>query len=210
MSSMAYNSAAGLAGMLKEGTRHFHDADDYAASSSGAASVTLRNISACLQLSHMLSTSLGPQGRCKLVVNHLGRLTVTSDCASILKDVEVEHPAAQLLVQACQRQQAEYGDQTNFCLAFAGELLQQTQLLIQKMTWQPAPEILAGYQRALQLVETQYVPQLVAETVSQKDLFNTTATANNKTELLRIVLPVLASKQYEPVKRISSRILFPK
>ena len=87
MSSMAYNSAAGLPGMLKEGTRHFSQEDD-----PSNASVVMRNISACLELSRMLSTSLGPQGRCKLVVNHLEKLMVTSDCASILKEIQVEHP----------------------------------------------------------------------------------------------------------------------
>lgn len=100
MSAMAYNAAAGLGGMLQAGSRHFSQEDD-----GGAGSVVLRNIDACLQLSRMLSTSLGPQGRCKLVVNHLGKLSVTSDCASILKDVEVEHPAAQLLVSACKKQE---------------------------------------------------------------------------------------------------------
>jgi T-complex protein 1 subunit theta len=95
-SSMAYNSAAGLGGMLQSGSRHYTQEDD-----GGAGGVVLRNIDACLQLSRMLSTSMGPQGRCKLVVNHLGQLNVTSDCASILKDVMVEHPAAQLLASAC-------------------------------------------------------------------------------------------------------------
>jgi T-complex protein 1 subunit theta len=182
MSSMAYNSAAGLSGMLKGGTQHFSQDDD-----SSHSSVVLRNITACLELSRMLSTSLGPQGRCKLVVNHLEKITVTSDCASILKEVEVEHPAAQLLAQACQKQEEECGDNTNFVLAFAGELLWQTAQLISKMTWQPAPEILAGYRRALELCEKHYLPSLVCNSIS--DL-------SDREHLLQVLRPVLASKQY--------------
>lgn len=182
MASMAYNSAAGLSGMLKAGSQHFSQEQ-------GTASVVLRNIEACLQLARMLSTSLGPQGRCKLVVNHLGKISVTSDCASILKDVEVEHPAAQLLRSACQKQQDECGDNTNFVLAFAGELLWQTAGLIGKMTWQPAPEILAGYARALKLIETEYLPLQVIPGSDQLDW-------TDREQLLRVLRPVLASKQY--------------
>ncbi|GAX09235.1 T-complex protein 1 subunit theta [Fistulifera solaris] len=182
MTSMAYNSAAGLAGMLKEGTRHFSQEDDPTNSS-----VVLRNISACLELSRMLSTSLGPQGRCKLVVNHLEKIMVTSDCAAILKEVEVEHPAAKLLASACRKQEEECGDNTNFVLAFAGELLWQTAQLIAKMTWQPAPEILAGYRRALDLCESKFFPTLVCDSVNN---------FTQKDQLLQLLRPVLASKQY--------------
>jgi T-complex protein 1 subunit theta len=182
MSSMAYNSAAGLPGMMKAGTRHFSQDDD-----STNSSVVVRNITSCLELSRMLSTSLGPQGRCKLVVNHLGKLMVTSDCASILKEIEVEHPAAQLLSQACKKQEEEFGDNTNFVLAVAGELLWQTANLIAKMTWQPAPEILAGYKRALELCEKTYLPALVCDTISS---------LQDREHLLQVLRPVLASKQY--------------
>lgn len=179
---MAYNSAAGLPGMLKDGTRHFSQDDD-----SSNASVVLRNINACLELSRMLSTSLGPQGRCKLVVNHLEKMIVTSDCAAILKEVQVEHPAAQLLAQACQKQEDECGDNTNFVLAFSGELLWQTAVLIGKMTWQPGPEILSGYRRALDLCENVYLPSLVCDTLTD---------SKDRGYLLRVLRPVLASKQF--------------
>ena len=182
MSSMAYDASAGLSGMLKAGTRHFSQEDDPTHSS-----VVLRNINACLELSRMLSSSVGPQGRCKLVVNHLEKMIVTSDCASILKEIEVEHPAAQLLAQASQKQEEECGDNTNFVLAVAGELLWQTAQLIRKMTWQPAPEILAGYKRALDLCENTYLPSLVCNTISS---------LKEKDHLLQVLRPVLASKQY--------------
>lgn len=186
---MAYNSAAGLGGMLKAGTRHFSQDDDSGAS----GSVVLRNIEACLQLSRMLSTSMGPQGRCKLVVNHLGKLSVTSDCASVLSNVEVEHPAAQLLSNACAKQEEECGDNTNVVLAVAGELLWQTALLIGKMTWQPAPEIIAGFQRAWKLCRDVYLPQLV---VTIPINTNDSLEKQQREWLLTILRPVLASKQY--------------
>ncbi len=50
----------------------------------------------------------------KLVLNHLEKIIVTSDCATILKELEVQHPAAKMLVLASEMQENEFGDQTNF------------------------------------------------------------------------------------------------
>ena len=138
MTSMAYNSAAGLGGMLKAGTQHFSNEDE----GTHSASVVTRNIEACLELCQMLSTSLGPQGRSKLVVNHLGKIIVTSDCAAILQEMEVVHPAAKLLQMASAKQNEACGDGTNLVLTFAGELLWNTLELIHKMGWQHASEMI--------------------------------------------------------------------
>ena len=54
-----------------------------------------------------MRTSLGPNGRLKLVVNHLGKQALTNDSATILKEIDVVHPAAKLLVMASQQQEAE-------------------------------------------------------------------------------------------------------
>ena len=74
---MALNSAAGLAGMLKAGHKHMEGVD-------GA---TLRNIEAAKGLATIVRSSLGPNGMNKLVINHLEKIIVTSDCATIVKEV---------------------------------------------------------------------------------------------------------------------------
>jgi len=56
----------------------------------------------------------GPNGMNKLVVNHLEKIIVSSDCATIVKELEVQHPAAKMLVLAAEMQETEYGDNTNF------------------------------------------------------------------------------------------------
>ena len=201
MSSMALNQAAGLSGMLKEGTRHMQEYGD-------DGSVVMRNIEACMELSRMmLTSSLGPQGRCKLVVNHLQKIMVTADCAAILKEVQIQHPAASLLSMAVQKQKQECGDATNLCLSFAGELLWQTALLIQKMTWQQtAPDIIAGYQQSLKLCLDEFFPQIVCDTID---------TVNSKDNMLKIIRPVLQSKHYgseeilAPIVADACRLVFP-
>jgi chaperonin GroEL (HSP60 family) len=96
-------SMGNIGSMLKEGTTHLQGLDD----------ATAKNIEAVKGISEMTRTSLGPNGMHKIVVNHLGRLFVTSDAATIMKELDVEHPAAKLVVMGSQTQQEECGDGTN-------------------------------------------------------------------------------------------------
>ena len=80
-----------------------------------------------------------------MVINHLDKLFVTSDAATIIKETEVHHPAAKMIAMAAQMQESEAGDGTNFVISFAGELMQQAEGLI-KMGLHPS-EILIGYEK---------------------------------------------------------------
>ncbi|KAJ2751273.1 T-complex protein 1 subunit theta [Coemansia pectinata] len=113
----------------------------------GLEEVILRNIAATKEMSEITRTSFGPQGRNKMVVNHLGKLVVTSDAATIIRELEVVHPAAKLLVMASQQQEAEAGDGTNTVLIFGSELLQRAEPLL-RMGLHPS-EIARGYEAAL-------------------------------------------------------------
>jgi T-complex protein 1 subunit theta len=107
--SMSLNSAAGLGGMLKDGHKVFE----------GVQGAVIKNIEAARAIAAMVQTSLGPNGMNKLVVNHLGKMIVTSDCATIMKELEVQHPAARMLVLASEMQESEFGDNTNFVSLFS-------------------------------------------------------------------------------------------
>src|SRR2546421_10229510 len=87
-------------------------------------------IDACRTIAQTVQTSLGPYGRNKIVVNHLQKMILTSDAATILRELDVVHPAAKLLVMASQQQQAEIGDATNMVIVLAGELLRKAEDLL--------------------------------------------------------------------------------
>ena len=88
---------SGLSSLLKDGYKHM----------SGLDEAIMRNIDACKQLAAITRTSMGPNGMNKLVINHLEKLFVTSDAATIVQQLEVAHPAARMLVQAAKMQESE-------------------------------------------------------------------------------------------------------
>ncbi|KAF2481631.1 chaperonin Cpn60/TCP-1 family [Neohortaea acidophila] len=135
MMSLSIPSAPN-SGLFKAGYQNY-DAQDGA---------VLRNIDACRAISGTVQTSLGPYGRNKLVINHLQKMTLTNDAATILRELDVVHPAAKLLVMASQQQEAEMGDATNMVIVFAGELLKKAEELLRMGL--KTSEINVGYERA--------------------------------------------------------------
>lgn len=95
----------------------------------------------------MTKTSLGPNGAKKMVINYLEKIFVTSDAATIMKELEVQHPAAKLVVLAAKMQESECGDGTNFVVTLAGELLNQAEGLL-RMGLHPI-QVVSGYEQAL-------------------------------------------------------------
>jgi len=133
---MNLNMASGLSGMLKDGHKHIEGVDD----------AIVKNIEAAKAIAKITQTSLGPNGMNKLVINHLSKIMVTSDASTILKEMEVMHPAAKMLVMAADMQEQEVGDATNFTVSLAGELLSQSEELLRMGLH--TSEIVAGYKQA--------------------------------------------------------------
>jgi T-complex protein 1 subunit theta len=124
--------------MMKDGARFF----------SGLEEAVIRNIGACKEFSTTLSSAYGPNGMNKMVINHLEKLFVTNDAGTIMRELEVEHPAVKMIVLASQMMEQEVGDGTNFVVVFAGALLKEAEDLI-KMGLKPT-EIAEGYEMALE------------------------------------------------------------
>lgn len=83
-------------------------------------------------VANILRTSLGPKGLDKLMVNSDGDVTVTNDGATILKNMDVEHEIAKLMVQLSNSQDDEIGDGTTGVVVLAGALLEQAEQLLDK------------------------------------------------------------------------------
>ncbi|PNI61643.1 CCT8 isoform 7 [Pan troglodytes] len=125
---------------------------------SGLEEAVYRNIQACKELAQTTRTAYGPNGMNKMVINHLEKLFVTNDAATILRELEVQHPAAKMIVMASHMQEQEVGDGTNFVLVFAGALLELAEELLR--IGLSVSEVIEGYEIACRKAH-EILPNLV-------------------------------------------------
>ena len=90
------------------------------------------NITAAKTIAEIVRTSLGPRGMDKMLVNNLGDVTITNDGATILKEIDVQHPAAKMMVEISKATDNEVGDGTTSTVVLAGSLLSKAEELIAK------------------------------------------------------------------------------
>jgi T-complex protein 1 subunit theta len=160
--------------MMKDGSKFF----------SGVEEAVIRNIDACKEFSGTVATAFGPNGMNKMVINHLEKLFVTNDAATIIRELEVEHPAAKMMILGSQMMEQEVGDGTNFVIILAGALLKEAEDLV-RMGLKPT-EVAEGYEiacrKALEVLESCACHEI-------KD-------AKNNDEVLKAVRTAVMSKQY--------------
>jgi thermosome len=168
--------------LLKEGTTETKKQD-----------AQKNNITAAKLIAQILKSSLGPRGLDKMLVDPLGDVTITNDGATILKEIEVQHPAAKMMVEVTKSVDNEVGDGTTSVAVLAGSLLEKAEDLINKNIH--ATVIVDGYRRAsekairiLQEISTQIDPQ-------------------DKEDLARIARTTMASKMVSGQSEILANIV---
>jgi thermosome len=107
------------------------------------------NISAAKIIAEMVKTTLGPKGMDKILVDTIGDVIVTNDGATILEKMDVEHPAAKMIIEVAKTQDKSVGDGTTSAVLLAGELLSKAEELIEQKI-HPST-IISGYKKGLDL-----------------------------------------------------------
>ncbi|MHA1985250.1 MAG: thermosome subunit beta [Promethearchaeota archaeon] len=90
------------------------------------------NIAAAIVIAEAVRTSLGPRGMDKMLVDQFGDVVITNDGATILKEIDVQHPAAKMMVEVSKTQDSEVGDGTTTSVILAGELLKRAKKLLEQ------------------------------------------------------------------------------
>jgi thermosome len=120
-------------------------------------SASASNIAAARAIADAVRTTLGPRGMDKMLVDSMGDITITNDGVTILKEVDVEHPAAKMLVEVAKTQDQQCGDGTTTAVVLAGELLKRAESLLEQNIHPTV--ITRGYQiavaQAQKLLETE-------------------------------------------------------
>ncbi|BFG31278.1 hypothetical protein CerSpe_175520 [Prunus speciosa] len=109
--------------------------------------VRTQNVMACQAVANIVKSSLGPVGLDKMLVDDIGDVTITNDGATILKMLEVEHPAAKVLVELAELQDREVGDGTTSVVIVAAELLKRANDLVRNKIHPTS--IISGYRLAM-------------------------------------------------------------
>ncbi|WP_406659885.1 thermosome subunit beta [Methanolobus sp. ZRKC3] len=134
------------------------------------------NIMAAKAVAEAVRTTLGPKGMDKMLVDGLGDVVITNDGATILKEMDIEHPAAKMIVEVSKTQDDEVGDGTTTAAVIAGELLKKAEDLIEDDVH---PTIIAsGYRMASE--KARELLQTLAKSVTRTDrdvLMNISGTA---------------------------------
>jgi thermosome len=161
---------------------------------SGGRDVQRNNIMAARTIAEAVKSALGPKGMDKMLVDSSGDVTITSDGRTILDRMDIEHPAAKMMVDVAKTQDAEVGDGTTTSVIVAGELLGKAEDLINKGVHPTV--IVEGYikaaDKALETLESIAIPVKPAEKEFLKEVAATSMAsklvAENKEQLAEIAV----------------------
>ena len=174
--------------LLKEGSNEIKD-----------KSAQRNNITAAKLVTEMVKSSLGPRGMDKMLVDTLGDVTITNDGAAILKEIDVEHPAAKMMVEITKSVDNEVGDGTTSVVVLAGSLLEKAEELISKnvhptvivdgyrKSAEKAIELLKQNSEKIDPTNKDYLKKIASTSMSSK------LTANNSPELSQLVVNAIIS-----------------
>lgn len=151
---------------------------------SGLEEAVYRNITACKEFARSVRSAYGPNGMNKMIINHIDKQFITSDAGTIIRELDVEHPAAKLMVLASQMQDSEIGDGTNFVIVISGALLEAAEELLRLGV--TTSEIAEGYEHALDKC-LELLPELICHEIKDP---------KNIAEVTSGIKTSIMSKQY--------------
>jgi len=138
------------------------------------------NIMAARIIAEVLRTTLGPRGMDKMLIDSLGDITITNDGAAILDEIDVEHPAAKMMVEVAKTQDDMVGDGTTTAVILAGELLRRAEELLDQNIHPTV--IVSGYRKAAQ------------KSMEILDKIGTLVDLEDRETLKRVAMTSMASK----------------
>lgn len=156
--------------ILSEGTRRERGED-----------AQRRNIQAAEAIADVVRSTLGPKGMDKMLVDSMGDVTITNDGVSILKDLDIEHPAAKMLVEVAETQDEECGDGTTSAVVLAGELLKKADDMIgkihpstiangYKLASEKAVEVLENMKKEIDIDDTEILENIATTAMTGKSI----------------------------------------
>src|ERR687885_1629989 len=162
------------------------------------------NITAAKLISEIVKTSLGPRGMDKMLVDTLGDVTITNDGATILKEIDVQHPAAKMMVEVAKSVDNEVGDGTTSSVVFAGSLLQQAEDLVSKDVHPSV--IVDGYTAASEQALKLLQKIAIKVDINDKERLQKISRTSMDSKLVSEDSPILSQIVVDAAKQVVERI----
>jgi len=158
------------------------------------------NIAAARAIAETLKTTLGPRGMDKMLVDSLGDVTITNDGATILDEMDVQHPAAKMLVEIAKAQDEEVGDGTTTVVVLAGELLKRAEELMAKNIHPTV--IIDGFGKALEFCQKELEKLSLPVSLQDEELLKLIAKTSMHAKVVSAARDYLAELAVKAVKQI--------
>ncbi|MCL5437571.1 MAG: TCP-1/cpn60 chaperonin family protein [Candidatus Thermoplasmatota archaeon] len=179
--------------ILKEGTKRESGRD-----------AMQNNIEAAKAISSSVRSTLGPRGMDKMLVDSLGDIVITNDGVTILKEMDVEHPAAKMLVEVSKTQDSFVGDGTTTAVIIAGSLLSEAESLIKQNVH---PTVIAeGYRMASAQAKKVLHDMAKPVKIENKDLLAKMAATSLSSKSASGNKEKLSEISYEAIKNIAEKV----
>ena len=178
--------------ILKEGTTR----------KTGREAMSL-NFMVAKAIAETVKTTLGPKGMDKMLIDSLGDVTITNDGATILDEMDVQHPVAKLLVEIAKAQDDEVGDGTTTTVVLAGELIREAEKLLDKNIHPTV--IIAGYKKALEKAEEVLRSRAVKVDIEDEQMLKKVAMTAMRGKAVAAFREHLANIAVKAVKQIAEK-----
>jgi archaeal chaperonin len=162
------------------------------------------NIAAAKQVANIVKSCLGPRGMDKMLVSSIGDATITNDGATILKELDVEHPAAKMIVEVAKSVDNEVGDGTTSSVVFTGALLDKAEDLINKHVHPSV--IIDGYDAASQQALRLLQKISVKVDVEDKELLKKIARTSMYSKLVSEDSPILGQIAVDATRQVAEKV----
>jgi len=178
--------------VLKEGTSRSRGRD-----------ARRNNIMAARIIAEAIKTTLGPRGMDKMLVDSLGDITITNDGAAILDEIDVEHPAAKMIVEVAKTQDDMVGDGTTTAVILAGELLQKAEELIDQGIHPTV--VVSGYRKALEKAKETLETTGIAVDLKDRETLKRVALTSMGSKAVGVAKDHLSEIAIDAIKQITEK-----
>jgi len=159
------------------------------------------NIMAARAVAEIVRSSLGPRGMDKMLVDSLGDITITNDGATILEEMDVQHPAAKMMVEVAKAQDKEVGDGTTSAVIIAGELLKEAESLLEKNIHPTI--IISGFKKAASKAKEHLEKIAIPVNIDDEDTLKIIAMTSMSGKVVAVAKEHLAEIAVKAVKQIA-------